>query len=84
MGYDEPSLVFLLGTKTMIASPQEAARTLAAARGALALVESRADDAFRKAVRDAGAEAEDVARVEGIDYSNGRRMIITLYRGAPG
>ncbi len=49
VGYDEPSLVFLLGGKTVIASPQQAARNLAAMPGALALVEGRADDAFRKA-----------------------------------
>ncbi len=84
VGYDEPSLVFLLGTKTMIAAPQQAAQRLATAKGALALVESRADDAFRAAARDAGVKAEELGQVEGIDYSNGKRMVIALYRSAPG
>ena len=84
VGYDEPSLVFLLGTATPIASPGEAARRLAAQHGALALVESRAEPAFRAALDDTGVKAEDVAHVEGIDYSNGKRMVITLYRSAPG
>jgi 4-amino-4-deoxy-L-arabinose transferase-like glycosyltransferase len=84
VGYDEPSLVFLLGTRTLVASPEVAAERLTAARGAVALVEERQDAAFRTALRARGWQAEPIERVSGLDYSNGRRMILTLYRGVPG
>jgi 4-amino-4-deoxy-L-arabinose transferase-like glycosyltransferase len=84
VGYAEPSLVFLLGTHTAFASPDQAARNLTAARGALALVERREDAAFRAALGARGWQAQALARVGGLDYSNGKRMVLTLYRGTPG
>ena len=84
VGYDEPSLVFLLGTDTLIASPEAAAERVTAARGAVALVESRDDAAFRRSLGARGWQARVVERVAGLDYSNGRRLILTLYRGVPG
>ena len=84
VGYDEPSLVFLLGTDTLIASPELAAERLTSARGAVALVESREDEAFRQALSARGWQAQIVERVAGLDYSNGKRLILTLYRGVPG
>jgi 4-amino-4-deoxy-L-arabinose transferase-like glycosyltransferase len=84
VGYAEPSLVFLLGTRTLLASPEDAAERLTAARGAVALVEGRADDAFKKALSQRGWEARPIERVAGVDYSNGKRMVLTLYRGVPG
>jgi 4-amino-4-deoxy-L-arabinose transferase-like glycosyltransferase len=84
VGYGEPSLVFLLGTKTLIASPDSAAEHVTSARGAVALVESREDEAFRRALGARGWQAEMVERVAGLDYSNGKRLVLTLYRGVPG
>ena len=84
VGYAEPSLVFLLGTRTELASPEQAAQRLAAARGALALVEAREDQAFRAALGARGWQARVISRVAGLDYSNGKRMVLTLYRGVPG
>ncbi len=83
-GYDEPSLIFLLGTDTLIASPEVAAERVTAARGAVALVESRDDEAFRRSLGARGWQAQIVERVAGLDYSNGKRLILTLYRGVPG
>ncbi len=83
-GDAEPSLVFLLGTQTELVSPEVAADRVAAAPGSLALVESRDDGAFRRALGAHGVTASVVARIGGLDYSNGKRMVLTLYRGAPG
>jgi 4-amino-4-deoxy-L-arabinose transferase-like glycosyltransferase len=79
VGYDEPSLVFLLGTATVIATPEQAAANLASSP---ALVESRDDAAFLAAAHARGITAEALGRVAGLDYSNGKHMILTLYRGA--
>jgi 4-amino-4-deoxy-L-arabinose transferase-like glycosyltransferase len=84
VGYGEPSLVFLLGTDTLLASPELAADRMTSARGAVALVEARDDDAFRKALGARGWEPRVIDRIAGLDYSNGKRMVITLYRGVPG
>jgi hypothetical protein len=83
-GYAEPSLVFLLGTRTRLVSPETAAESLTASRGAVALVESREEAAFRKSLAARGWQAALVEAVAGIDYSNGRRMVLKLFRGAPG
>jgi 4-amino-4-deoxy-L-arabinose transferase-like glycosyltransferase len=82
-GYSEPSLVFLLGTDTALASPDAAAADLADGTAGLALVEGRTDDAFRAALAQKGLIAHGFGRVQGLDYSNGKRMVLTLYRAAP-
>jgi hypothetical protein len=68
----------------LIASPEVAAERVTAARGAVALVESRDDAAFRRSLGARGWQAQIVERVAGLDYSNGKRLILTLYRGVPG
>ncbi|HEV8678676.1 MAG TPA: glycosyl transferase [Stellaceae bacterium] len=82
VGYAEPSLVFLLGTKLRLAMPRDAAETLAA--GGDALVSSRVDAMFREAVGARGLLVQPIGSVAGLDYSNGRRMVLTLYQVAPG
>jgi 4-amino-4-deoxy-L-arabinose transferase-like glycosyltransferase len=77
-GYSEPSLIFALGTGTELDSPQEAAQAIAESRPAI--VESRKDAAFRKALAEIGAKARAVARVSGLDYSNGQKTTLTIYR----
>jgi 4-amino-4-deoxy-L-arabinose transferase-like glycosyltransferase len=82
-GYAEPSLVFMLGTKTLLASADRAAQHLATTPSALALVESREDTAFQTALAPLGQVPKALGRVSGLDYSNGRQMVLTLYAGAP-
>jgi len=84
VGYREPSLVFLLGTGTRFLAPDAAAEYITSARGAAALVSDGDDESFRQALRARGWEPRPVERVDGLDYSNGKRMILTLYTGAPG
>ncbi len=81
VGYNEPSLVFLLGTATKPLDPAAAARYLTATPGAVVLVEERDDGAFRRALARFGRDPQADGRVSGIDYSNGRRMTLTLYGG---
>ena len=79
-GYEEPSLVFLLGTGTRLGGPHESARFLLDSRGracALALVSDDADQVFRGAL--GGAEPRALGQVAGVNYSNGRRLQLTLY-----
>jgi 4-amino-4-deoxy-L-arabinose transferase-like glycosyltransferase len=79
-GYTEASLVFLLGTDTALDSPEAAAADLAGHRIGLALIEGRVDDAFRAALAAQGLQPHSFGQVQGLDYSNGKRMVLTLYR----
>jgi 4-amino-4-deoxy-L-arabinose transferase-like glycosyltransferase len=82
-GYAEPSLVFLLGSNTKIGGVDRAAQNMTMARGALALVASTDDAAFHAALGALGWEPREVGKVEGLDYSNGRNLALTLYDAVP-
>jgi len=84
VGYHEPSLVFLLGTGTRFLAPDAAAQYITDTRGAAALVSDGDDDSFRRALHARGWEPRAVERVDGLDYSNGQRLTLTLYTGMPG
>lgn len=80
--YHEPSLVFLHGyTATELAqSPAHAAEFLAAhAACGVALVGRAQQDAFLAHAASLGAAPRPVGLVEGQNYSNGRRLALTLY-----
>jgi hypothetical protein len=81
VGFTEPSLVFLLGTGTRFVSAEEAVADLG--RGRLALVGSRDEDDFARQAKARGIEPLRIGRVEGINYSNARRMALTLYGARP-
>lgn len=76
VGYDEPSLVFLLGTDVHLAGPGEAAALLA--EGGEVLVSDRQRPALRQALGARGLAMRPLGNVRGIDYSNGRRLVLTL------
>jgi 4-amino-4-deoxy-L-arabinose transferase-like glycosyltransferase len=77
-GYAEPSLVFALGTETELGGPQDAADAIAEHRPAV--VEARADPAFRQALATLHAKALEVAEVRGLDYSDGHKMTLRIYK----
>ena len=82
IGYSEPSLVFLLGTKTRLLSVPAAARALA--RGGAALVDMREEAPLRRALAARGLGLQAEGRVAGLDYSTGRELVLTLSKVTPG
>lgn len=80
----EPSLVFMLGTATRLATAEGAAQEMADAPTALALVDASDDTAFRAALAKRGRTPRKIDAITGVDYSNGRKMLLTLYAGDPG
>lgn len=79
-GFHEPSLVFRLGTDTVLGNGDQAARFLADMPNGLALIESREMPAFLAAVDALALEPVAVGRAEGLNYSKGDRVEITLFR----
>jgi len=77
VGYNEPSLVFLLGGNVRLAQPSKAAGFLAG--GGAALVSDRDDALFRESLSARGLHAQPSGNVAGFDYSNGRHLVLTLY-----
>jgi len=77
-GYAEPSLVFLLGADTQLGGGKDAADAIQDGRPAI--VEGRADDAFKAALRADGAVARLAGQVQGLDYSKGRAETLRIYQ----
>jgi 4-amino-4-deoxy-L-arabinose transferase-like glycosyltransferase len=82
-GYAEPSIAFLLGTKTALDEGPGAGQR-AASTGGLALVSDDQRQSFLDAVATGGARAEALEEIAGLNYSRGRKTRITLYRVMPG
>lgn len=79
-GFHEPSLVFLAGTDTrLVRDGAEAARHLAERPRGLALVRDRYDGVFRAEAERLGIVPRAVATIEGLNYSRGQRLRLTLY-----
>jgi 4-amino-4-deoxy-L-arabinose transferase-like glycosyltransferase len=81
-GYAEPSISFLLGTKTALESGAGAA-LIAGTAGGLALVDSDESESFLALVTAGGGHAEALDEISGLNYSRGRETRITLYRVMP-
>ncbi|MGI8841817.1 MAG: ArnT family glycosyltransferase [Caulobacteraceae bacterium] len=80
-GYEEPSLVFLLGTATELGDANDAAAAIS--EGRPAIVEGRLDGAFHAALARDGVTAQRVGEGAGLDYSNNRPDILRIYRPPP-
>lgn len=80
-GYAEPSLIFQLGTATQLTDGEGAAD--AVSEGRPAVVEGREEKPFRAAMADMGLTPRPVATIEGLNYSDGDKERLTIYRGAP-
>lgn len=81
-GFSEPSVVFELGTDTVLTSGDGAAFHLLATAGALAVVEQRQEAAFREALAAHAAATTSVATVTGLNYSKGQDVFFTIYQRA--
>jgi 4-amino-4-deoxy-L-arabinose transferase-like glycosyltransferase len=81
-GYAEPSILFLLGTGTRLDDGQSAGRQSGEA-GGLALVEENEKGVFLSAAGALGASPEMLEEIDGLNYSRGRSLKMTLYRVVP-
>ena len=81
-GFDEPSLLFELGTETKLTDGRGAARELAQT-GGIAGIEDHERPAFLRALSDDHARAVQVDEVGGLNYSRGRIVRIGIYRVMP-
>ena len=83
VGYSEPSLVFLLGTKIRLVTATPASSQLAGA--GMALVNDHFDAEFQRSLASNGLTARPLDAVEGLDYSSGGgKLRLTLYHLEPG
>jgi 4-amino-4-deoxy-L-arabinose transferase-like glycosyltransferase len=81
VGYHEPSLVFLAGTRTRLLNGGAAAAAwLRATPDGYAVVTEAETAAFRGALADTAVEI--VAEVSGVNYSRGDAMRLSVYRRA--
>jgi len=78
-GYHEPSLVFQLGTRTLLTSPAGAAAFLRINPGAMALINRSEDDDFKQETKNLGIDVKRAGAFYGFNYSKGRIMILWLY-----
>jgi 4-amino-4-deoxy-L-arabinose transferase-like glycosyltransferase len=78
-GYGEPSLVFLLGTRTRVTDAEGAAHHLATGPSRLAVVSEARRAAFEQAVAAQGMTVELVSSATGFQYSKGRWVTLNVY-----
>jgi 4-amino-4-deoxy-L-arabinose transferase-like glycosyltransferase len=78
-GYDEPSLVFLLGTGTKLLSAEQAACYLQQHPKALAVISGENEPAFQEKLTDLGLAARNLESIRGFNYTKGRWLTVCLY-----
>ncbi len=80
-GFHEPSLVFLTRTDTVLTSAEGAAEALTADDDCvMALIEEDQRRRFVDVVAAGSKNAVAVTRIEGINYSKGKALVLTLFR----
>ena len=83
-GYHEPSLVFLLGTRTRLVDGSSAAEILRGGECRYAIVESRQDRAFAQRAELLGLRYSLRGRLENsFNYNGGRAISFAVYRTEP-
>ncbi len=78
--YQEPSLVFLVGTETHFTDGADAAEFLRAGACHFALIDPRSERSFVQRADAIGLRYARVQRVEGYNISIGRPVALTIYR----
>lgn len=82
-GYHEPSLVFLVGTDTLLTDTEGAARHLLSDPAcAMALVPEADEGKLQNLLIQAGKQANRLFLVQGVNYSSGDRVSLVLYNVA--
>ena len=79
-GYHEPSLVFLLGTTTLLTDGRGAADFLLRGGCRFAIVEAGHERSFVQRAEAVGLRYSPGARVEGFNYNGGRAITLAVYR----
>lgn len=82
-GYHEPSLVFLVGTDTLLTDGATAAAELEKDACTVALVADDQLEAFDGGLAEGVAGVVEIGRIEGVNYSKGAARTLTLYARAP-
>jgi 4-amino-4-deoxy-L-arabinose transferase-like glycosyltransferase len=79
-GFHEPSLVFMVGTDTVLTDGSGAADFLAQGSCRFALVEARSERGFAQRADSIGLRYDMGSRIEGYNYSIGRPVSIAVFR----
>ncbi len=82
VGYEEPSLVFLAGTRTHMADAAGAADFLAQGGCRFAFVEQRQERAFGLRAEAIGLRYNPVTRIDAFNISNGQPITIAVFQSA--
>ncbi len=83
-GFHEPSLVFLLGTRTRLVDGSTAAEILRAGDCRYAIIESRQGRAFAQRAELIGLRYSLRGRLEGsFNFNGGRSVTFAIYRSEP-
>ncbi len=80
LGFNQPSLVFLLGAGAEFGEPDDAAQAIS--EGRPVIVERASEPDFQHALTAAGLKAEKVGAISGMDYVAGREAGLNVYRAA--
>jgi 4-amino-4-deoxy-L-arabinose transferase-like glycosyltransferase len=84
VGYQEPSLVFLLGTATRLTDTAGAAEFLRGGECRFALVEVRQEKSFAQRAESIGLRYTSGPRIDAINISNGQPIAIAIFRSVGG
>ena len=79
-GYQEPSLVFMTGTSTLLTDGSGAADFLGQGSCRFALVEARMERAFAQRAEAIGLRYNVATRIDAYNYSLGRAIAVTVFR----
>jgi len=79
-GYQEPSLVFLLGTSVRLTDGAGAADVLREGYCRFAVIEAREQRGFVQRAEKIGLLYASFARVDGVNINNGRALSLAVYR----
>ena len=81
-GFQEPSLVFMTGTSTLLTDGSGAADFLGQGSCRFALVEARSERAFAQRAEAIGLRYNVATRVDGYNISQGKAISIAIFRSA--
>ncbi len=83
VGYHEPSLVFLLGTDTMLTNTKTAVTHIFTNSGAIAIVANKHLDEFKKAIElypnKSKGKIKLIEEIKGFNYSRGKNLTLSFY-----